>query len=195
MAENKKDGSNLKAEFEEAKLKEELLSKAEIALWLDSYDDIFSDFDPRPFSQRALSVDFIDEMKRASRDKVSGQIEIRCLIPSNLRDVKTEEQIKKRLKDHFRKHAEEGRDEIKRTFKNGFLIAAFGFTLMFIAVLVHSYLPIEILKVILTTVLEPAGWFMMFYGFDKAFYGTGRIKPEMEFNQKMAKAEIIFVSY
>ena len=49
-----------------------LLKKSEISLSLDNYDDIFSDFDPRPFSQRALSDDFLIEAKKASRDKVSG---------------------------------------------------------------------------------------------------------------------------
>ena len=35
--------------------KQDLLSKGEISILLDTYDDIFSDFDPRPYSQRALS--------------------------------------------------------------------------------------------------------------------------------------------
>lgn len=185
----------LKEEFDEEKIKQEILRMSEISLWLDTYDDIFSDFDPRPFLQRALSVDFLDEMRRASRDKVSGQIELRFLIPQDLRDNKTEEQIKKRLKEHFKKHADETQKEIKKTARKGFFIAAFGFVLMFLAVILHSYMTIEMLRIILTTLLEPAGWFMMFYGFDTAFYGAGRMEPEAEFNQKMAKSEVSFVSY
>ena len=32
-----------------------------VSLWLDTYEDIFSDFDPRPYGQRALSEDFVAE--------------------------------------------------------------------------------------------------------------------------------------
>ena len=37
-----------------------------ISLWIDSYDDIFSDFDPRPFSARNISDDFLYEVKKTS---------------------------------------------------------------------------------------------------------------------------------
>lgn len=35
-----------------------------ISLWIDSYDDIFSDFDPRHFSLRNISDDFLYEVKK-----------------------------------------------------------------------------------------------------------------------------------
>ena len=38
-----------------------ILSSVHIAL--DDYDDIFSDFDISPYNQRALSKDFLDELK------------------------------------------------------------------------------------------------------------------------------------
>jgi len=187
--------SELKKEFDEEKIKEALLSKAEISLWLDTYEDIFSDFDPRPFTQRALSVDFLDEIKRASRDKVSGQIELRFMIPKDLRKESDENQIKKRLKEHFKKHADETNKEVKKTIGKGIFIAALGFAFMFIAVIIHSYMLKEMLKVILTTLLEPAGWFLMFYGLDRVFYGTQSRKPDSDFYNKMSKAEVSFVTY
>ena len=35
------------------------LREGNISLVLDSYDDLFSDFDPRDYSQKALSDDFL----------------------------------------------------------------------------------------------------------------------------------------
>ena len=32
----------------------ETLAKHEVSLWLDDYSDLFSDFDPRPYSQRTF---------------------------------------------------------------------------------------------------------------------------------------------
>ncbi|MEM2955982.1 MAG: hypothetical protein QW041_00150 [Candidatus Pacearchaeota archaeon] len=175
--------------------KEKLLSMSEIALWLDSYDDIFSDFDPRPYTQRALSIDFLDEIKRASRDKASGQIELRFLVPKDLRKESEENQIKRRLREHFKKHYEQSKKEMKKTFYNGFLIAGGGFLFMFIGVLFHYFLGEKILTDILITLFEPLGWFMMFYGFDTAFYGFKQKKLELDFYEKMLKSEIYFISY
>jgi hypothetical protein len=36
----------------------------EISIWLDSYNDIFSDFDSRPFSERTVSDDFLSEVRK-----------------------------------------------------------------------------------------------------------------------------------
>ena len=65
--------------------KSKLAGMSEISLNLDSYDDIFSDFDPRPYSERAMSQDFLAEAHRASIDKGFGQIELNFLIPKNKR--------------------------------------------------------------------------------------------------------------
>ena len=175
--------------------KHKLMHLSEISLMLDTYDDIFSDFDPRPFSQRSLSVDFLDEIKRASRDKVSGEIELRFLIPQNLRDNKLEDQINKRLKDHFKRHYAMLEKETKKTISQGISIAALGFAFMFLGILINYRVSAELTRIILTTLLEPSGWFMMFFGFDTAFYGMRQKQPEVEFYKKMSKAEITFVSY
>src|SRR5690349_704077 len=45
-----------------------LLIKSELSIWLDTYDDIFSDFDPRPLNERALSDDFLSEARKMARD-------------------------------------------------------------------------------------------------------------------------------
>ena len=52
-----------------------------VSLWLDTYEDIFSDFDPHPFGQRALSEDFLAEAKRAVRDRRDEVPELRLLVP------------------------------------------------------------------------------------------------------------------
>jgi len=186
-----KQNSELKAEVD----REKLLGMSEIALWLDTYDDIFSDFDPRPFIQRALSIDFLDEIKRASREKVSGQIELKFLVPRNQRSIETDLQIKKRLKEHFKKHHEQLKIEKNKVVRTGILVASLGFFNMFLAVILHSLLGEILLTTILTTLLEPSGWFMMFYGLDRVFYGGQSKKPDIEFYGKMSNADISFISY
>ena len=36
---------------------------ADISLWLDDYDDLFSDFDSRNYLKRRVSEDFLEELK------------------------------------------------------------------------------------------------------------------------------------
>ena len=54
--------------------KQALLELAEISILLDSYDDIFSDFDPSPYSERTLSDDYfnINDRRFPSRGKLLG---------------------------------------------------------------------------------------------------------------------------
>jgi len=187
----KEEKHELKNEFE----KEKLLSMSEISLWLDNYDDIFSDFDPRSYSERSVSIDFLDEIKRASRDKETGAIELRFLIPKNLRSAEKENQIKKRLHEHFKRHHNLLEQEKKKTVRKGLSIAGCGFASMFLAVFVKSSLNQELLQIALSTLLEPAGWFMMFFGLDMAFGSSKEKQAELDFYHKMSQAEISFISY
>ena len=67
-----------------------LLQMSEISLWLDTYDDIFSDFDPRPYSQREMSEDFLKEISRRYLEGKHGRFEVHFTIPSSERDLKAE---------------------------------------------------------------------------------------------------------
>ncbi|MBP6085980.1 hypothetical protein KA478_02105 [Patescibacteria group bacterium] len=72
-----------------------------MSLILDTYVDIFSSFDPRPYGERALSDDFLDECKKIVLDKGIDLIELRLMIPETLRIPEDEEVIKKRLHSYF----------------------------------------------------------------------------------------------
>ena len=91
------------------------MREGNISLILEGYHDIFSNFDPRPYSEKALSDDFLSECRRAARDKDEQRLELRFMIPKARRDTAEENKIKHRLKEHFHKHyREEQRAEIGR---------------------------------------------------------------------------------
>src|SRR5262249_60242404 len=100
-----------------------------VSLWLDNYDDIFSDFDPRPYSQRALSEDFLAEARRAVRDRHDEVPELRLLVPTPARHVEDETIIRKRLHEHFRKHADRLRRKRRRAIGVSLVVAMAGFAL------------------------------------------------------------------
>ena len=174
-----------KAELNE-EAKQQLLQLSEISLWIDTYDDIFSDFDPRPYSQRALSQDFLFEAQRASRDLASGKGQIKFLVPEAQRNSYQESVIKKRLKDHFKKHLDDSHKEIKKLIKQGLAFASIGVVIMFIATFILFKFPENnILTTFLIVFSEPAGWYFFWEGLNTIRSEPKRIKPILEFYEKM----------
>lgn len=172
-----------------------LIGLSEISLSLDTYDDIFSDFDPRPFHLRALSDDFLTEARKAIRNKPSGAIELRFVIPSHERNVQYENTIRERLRRYFNDQYRHARTALKNTRNKSLLLTTLGICLMFAAAYIRG-LPVETLRLQLLFVLfEPAGWFCAWYGLDRLVTLWTTSKPELEFYHKMSRCEIAFSSY
>lgn len=179
-----------------AEEKQKLLQLSEISLLLNTYNDLFSSFDPRPYARRALSGDFLDEIKRASLDKKSGDIELKFMVPSKMRDLEEEKVIKKRLHEHFRKHLGLLRGEVMGIIKGGIILTVIGLAMMLSA----AYVKVEVIPTIwseiLFVILEPAGWFMAWYGLDEIFYSSASKKMDLTFYEKMVKrSKINFYGY
>jgi len=175
--------------------KQKLLQLSEISLIIDTYEDIFSDFDPRPFTERALSDDFLLEARKASRDKEEG-IQLKFLIPKELRNIEQEKRIVTRLRGHFKKHAEEKKKEFKDLIIQGISFLLLGILFMVLTTFIlfrqeNSSAFITFLSVL----FEPAGWFLFWEGLDLIIFESKKIKPEYEFNQKLARCDLSFISY
>ncbi len=171
------------------------IKQANISLILDSYNEIFSDFDPRSYSQRALSDDFLSECKRAAREKTVGNFELRLLFPKKIRNVKYEEVIKKRLKEHFKKHLEIESKNILKIKREGFKWFLIGTLIMVLDTLLVAYTTKNFFFNFLIVILEPAGWFSFWEGLGKIFIHSKDKFPEYDFYKKMSESKIYFVSY
>ena len=173
----------------------EVLREAKISLILDSYDDLFSDFDPRPYSERALSDDFLAECKKAVREKknVPQILELRFLVPSKKRVKLDENKIKKRLKDYYQKQAKEKQKEMSQLRKEGLEWLAIGFIFSLISTFLISQQGLT--PKIILIITEPGGWFSFWTSLDKLFLESKTRKPELEFYNRMAKMSIKFYSY
>ncbi len=174
------------------KISEEL-KQGNISLILDSYNDIFSSFDPRPYSEKALSDDFLTECKKASVDKREEGLELRLLVPAHRRNSEYEQQIRKRMKTHFQKHYKEKKNEVKKIRKEGVLWFLLGATLIFTAT--WLYTQEGFIYNMLFVLFEPAGWFTLWNGLDRIFILPREKGPELNFYKKMAKVKIYFYSY
>ncbi len=179
-------------EFQE---KQKLLRLSELSVWIDVYDDIFSDFDPRPYSDRALSDDFLNEIRKISRETRSGSVELNILIPQALRNNRLESIIRKRLHTYFEIGNRSVRQEMDQFKKNARLLVAFGVAALFGAAYI-SYLNFPSFWPHLVIVLmEPAGWFSVWNGSDQLMKSDKLFKPDRDFYRKLTSAEIKFLPY
>lgn len=172
-----------------------LAKKIQVSFWLDDYDNLFSDFDPRPFSHRSLSDDFLTEVKKALIEINTENLEILLLIPHNLKNKAEEHIIQTRIHAHFKKLTLKLEKEHKKYIKNGLLLTLGGMALMLAATSIYYLSISDFLINFLRTLFEPTGWFMAWYGLDHIFYISKENRHELEFSKKMSKANIKFDVY
>lgn len=175
--------------------KEKLKNSSEIGIALTTYNDIFSSFDPRPYTEKALSDDFIEEAKKASEVK-SKDVELRLLMPSSKRNTQEETAIKKRLKEYFKKHSDAARKEVNSIIGKGVIFIFFGVLFMVIAAFfLHTLANPGFLVKFLLILFEPGGWFFFWEGLSLIVFETKTKTPNAKFFEKMSQSKINFYSY
>lgn len=187
--------NDFKGEIEETEDSEKINSDSrEISLWIDNYDDIFSDFDPRPFSARNISDDFLHEIKKVSRENDFHIAELKLLIPEKNRKTDIESIITKRLHSYFLKNEHYLIKKKIAERKNGLLYILLGTVMMLGASFVSFSQSTNIFMHILFVIFEPAGWFFVWVGLENVIYKSPKEKPELDFYSKVSKSKIVFLS-
>jgi hypothetical protein len=165
-----------------------------VSFSLDDYADLFSDFDPRPYSERMLSEDFLYELKRASVDKEEAGLALIFLLPKEKRNAGHEHTIKERLRGHFKRHLRRMEEKIKGERKTGFRMVVLGIVFMFLATYFLFYTEKNAWMNFVVVLLEPAGWFTFWEGLNLIVFRTKEIAPDLGFYRKMTSAKISFRS-
>jgi lipopolysaccharide export LptBFGC system permease protein LptF len=181
-----------------AKKKQELNDKTlslqrNISIWLDNYDDIFSDFDPRPFSERALSDDFLMEIQKVSKEQEESVNEIRLLVPSKERNRHDETTIIKRLHTYFLRNHHQSQAQYQLLLKKGIIFTSLGMALIFAASYISSLNSGNLLLHALFVVSESSGWFLVWSGFDVISESSKQNKKDQDFYRKLSKSTISFI--
>lgn len=172
-----------------------IVELAEVSILLDSYDDIFSDFDPSSYSARALSDDFIIQAKKFSISKSGNKMSLRLLLPANKRNEQEEKMIVKRLHSHFKAVRQQLEIEVRKTNTRGVILTLIGITIMIVASYISFKKPEKYPVHLLLVLFEPAGWFLLWAGLDHLVYSSKETKKDLNFYAKMAKSEIKFFTY
>lgn len=162
----------------------------EIDIAIDTWDDVFSDFDPRPLNERTLSEDFINELRKRYRETRTGDFTVTILAPASLKDEKAEATVVGRLKRHFKRLSLQRQKEIMSIRIKGVVFVVLGICLLAFLTLaayykIYSDLTIEILGI----VVMPLGWFGVWEGFSKIVDTSPKFIQEEILFAKLAKAQ------
>ena len=165
----------------------------EIDIVIDTWDDVFSDFDPRPLNERMLSEDFIFELKRRYRETRKGNYVVKIFAPVSLKDAKSESMVIQRLKRHFKLRSMQSQKDINSIRIKGIIFVAVGVCfLTFLTLAAYFKLFSQLVIEVLSIVVMPLGWFGIWEGFSKIVDTSPKfISEEILFN-KLAKAQYIF---
>lgn len=195
---DKKEIENLPKEAKNYKAdeKKKPIEISDISISLETYDDIFSEFDPRDYSKKGLSEDFITEVKKASNAKHTGHLELKLLVPEDRINHAHEHVIRERLKNYFLHHANHLEAEAKASFRKGMKFVISGLILMMVATLLKFYYGQGNLTMdFFIILLEPGGWFLFWEGLTLVVFESKKLDPEIDFHRKLLKSEIEFIPY
>lgn len=170
-------------------------SPSEVVLWIDSYSELFSDFDPRPFANRLVSDDFVNQVKHSAKEIPQKLHVLKLLVPEKIRKPDEEVIIKRKLGAYFSYQHQQLTRMNREVRRKGFYFSAAGLIFMLIASYLKELNVTQFYMTFLLTLFEPGGWFLLWTGFDYFMnYSRNRLQ-DMAFFNRMADVHIEFDSY
>lgn len=166
----------------------------DLSLWLDDYDDIYSDFDSRNYLKRRISTDFIEELQVALKNKKEEINDLVLLLPAEKRDPLTEPKISESLKSYFHRQEIIFKQRFESSFKKGIFLLVVALFLMVVNSVISFKLQNSLLSSIIRIILEPSGWFLIWVSFDMLYYDLKELKVQKRFFQELSELKIYFQS-
>lgn len=166
----------------------------ELNLWLDSYDDIYSDFDSRHYLKRRISEDFLHELRTEMKYREHRLGDLILLLPPEKRNESAEKIITDSLTDFFTDRFHFHHDKCRKKRNQGILLFAAGISIILFTSWINYHAKQSFFVISLTVLLEPAGWFLLWASFDFIFYDFAEFKKERKFYKELSEMHVHFKS-
>lgn len=164
----------------------------ELSIWLDTYDDIYSDFDSRIYTKRRISEDFLEELHMALKYRNDHPSTLILLLPAVERNNTVENEIASSFKEQMRNRYYILLGKTRNTLLKGVLLLLSGLLLIGIVTFFSLKTNINYLSLLLRIALEPASWFMLWTGLDLLIFDFRKIKKESSFYNEISSMAIHF---
>ena len=166
-----------------------------VIISLDNYNDLFSDFDPRPYNVKAISSDFISELDRVDPELTYSKYQIIFVIPKEQRIIKDETIIKKRLVDFFNKEYLVHKAHQKKIVRQGSFFMGLGVIVIFLFFYVLPKFPNLIASFsFFQIIFELIGWFLLWEGLNLVIFDSNKKVSDIKFYKLISDAKFTFVN-
>jgi len=180
-------------EAKQGSVKQRLDDINSISIAIDTYDDIFSDFDPRDILDRDLSEDFISELSRRHRQGAKGKFDVAIVAPKSVEDQSVEKKIASRLNRYFHQKHLRYKKSIDELRVRGAVYIAFGMILLGTLTLLAYFGKMDRLTIELVGIIfMPLGWFGIWEGFSKIVDIPFRLARDAQIYKGLSKASYKF---
>jgi len=177
----------------EENIKQRLDDINAISIAIDTYDDIFSDFDPRDILDRDLSEDFINELNHRHRQTPKGKYDVVLVAPKAIEDQAVEKKIVSRLNKYFHQKYLRYKKSIDEIRIRGGLYVVSGMAVLSVLTLLGYYRKLDTLTLELVALLfMPLGWFGIWEGFSKMVDLPFRLSNDTQVYKRLSKASYKF---
>lgn len=171
------------------KIEQKVKVLSEIGIVIDTWDDIFSDFDPRPLGERTVSGDFIDELKKRYKETVTGDFIITIYAPLSLKNEESEKLVTSRLKKHFRHKFSQKQKVLAFIRIRGLVFVLIGIcSLSFLTLATYYKFLSELAIQIAGIFLMPLGWFGFWEGLSKLVDTSPVVIQDEKLFEKLSKS-------
>lgn len=164
----------------------------ELSLWLDTYDDIYSDFDSRSYLKRRISEDFIDELRMSLKYRKDQPDALILMLPGSQRHADIEKEITISIHEQIKDRLNMLLHKVRNILTRGLLLFATGLLLTGVSAFVTLKKPVGYLPLLLRISLEPASWFMLWTGLDLLIYDYRKLRKETFFYKILASLKVHF---
>jgi len=161
-------------------------------IYLDTYDDLFSDFDYGIYETRRISGDLTDELESRLVKADSDKIELIFAIPESERKKDVEAMAKKRLRQVFVKKARSIDSKINVMKNTGSKRILIGAAIIGCEWIAAAYADPSSLLYLASLWIAPPGWFFAFTGLELLFDESEKPKKRRDLYRVLSDASITF---
>jgi len=167
----------------------------QIVIYIDTIDDIFSDFDPRTIDVRIISADFINEMVLQGRQsKKKSKIDVKILAPRAIKDreltPRVEKTIRQRIRQFFDDEYRRLRSARRKNIIKALIFLISGLTCFFIVKLAGDPAEKNLAVKLSLELITFFSWFATWNGID-SFTDLPKIR-DVRLQRSLADAHVHF---
>ena len=164
---------------------------SELSLWLDDFDDIYSDFDSRYYLKRRISDDFLHELRTSIRYKEQSITNLILQLPASKRNKDIEQDIIASLHNFFTEQLYLSKEKYAKVLRRCIIMLVSGMIMMALSFLLNLKFERSLISMF-RILFEPAGWFLIWGALDTLYYDFQSVKKEKALYYNLSAMKIHF---